>query len=87
MPKSAADPEADTSSDSESDTSCYTEAVDATQVSDTENHPDLYVQSPSAMDAFQSPRSRELFEAIDELRSCGANRDIELPEVSLIIAS
>ena len=33
-------------------------------------------------DPFQSPESRKLFEAIDELRSCGANRHIELPEVS-----
>lgn len=31
--------------------------------------------------AFQNEQSRKLFEAIDELRSCGANNDIELPEV------
>lgn len=33
-------------------------------------------------DAFQNEQSRRLFEAIDELRSCGANHEIELPEVS-----
>ena len=33
-------------------------------------------------DAFSSERSQKLFEAIDELQSCGANRDIDLPEVS-----
>ena len=33
-------------------------------------------------DAFQNEQSRKLFEAVDELRSCGAN-DIDLPEVSL----
>ena len=32
--------------------------------------------------AFCSERSQKLFEAIDELQSCGANRDIDLPEVS-----
>ena len=32
-------------------------------------------------DAFQNDHSRGMFEAIDEMRSCGANRDIELPEV------
>jgi len=32
-------------------------------------------------DAFRSERSQQLFEAIDELQSCGANRDIDLPEV------
>lgn len=32
-------------------------------------------------DFFQNDQSRRLFEAIDELRSCGANHDIELPEV------
>lgn len=32
-------------------------------------------------DAFHNARSRGLFEAIDELRKCGANRDLELPEV------
>lgn len=32
-------------------------------------------------DAFNNQHSRELFEAIDELRGCGANREIELPEV------
>ena len=34
-------------------------------------------------DAFSSERSQKLFEAIDELQSCGANRDIELPEVNM----
>lgn len=33
-------------------------------------------------DAFCNERSQKLFEAIDELQSCGANRDIDLPEVS-----
>ena len=32
-------------------------------------------------DLFQNEQSRRLFEAIDELRTCGANHDIELPEV------
>lgn len=32
-------------------------------------------------DAFCSERSQQLFEAIDELQSCGASRDIDLPEV------
>lgn len=32
-------------------------------------------------DAFQNEHSQKLFEAIDELRTCGASRDIELPEV------
>ena len=33
-------------------------------------------------DAFQNETSRELFNAIDELKSCGANRDVDnLPEV------
>lgn len=32
-------------------------------------------------DAFSNERSQQLFEAIDELQSCGASRDIELPEV------
>ena len=36
-------------------------------------------------DAFQNEQSRKLFEAIDELRSCGANNDIELPEVRLVL--
>lgn len=32
-------------------------------------------------DSFQNEESRKLFEAIDELRNCGANHDIDLPEV------
>lgn len=33
-------------------------------------------------DAFQNETTRRLFNAIDELKSCGASRDIEnLPEV------
>ena len=35
-------------------------------------------------DAFSSERSQRLFEAINELQSCGANHDIELPEVSML---
>ena len=38
-------------------------------------------------DAFNNEHSRELFEAIDELRGCGANRDIELPEVRIPVPS
>ena len=34
-------------------------------------------------DVFQTEHSRNLFDAIDRLRSCGANRDFELPEVTL----
>lgn len=33
-------------------------------------------------DFFQNEQSRRLFEAIDELRSCGAGHEIDLPEVS-----
>lgn len=33
-------------------------------------------------DAFQNKKSQKLFEAIDELRSCGANHEIDLPEVN-----
>ena len=36
-------------------------------------------------DVFQNEHSRNLFDAIDRLRSCGANRDLELPEVTLNI--
>lgn len=32
-------------------------------------------------DPFKSERSQKLFEAIEELRSCGANHHVELPEV------
>ena len=32
-------------------------------------------------DPFQNEENQKLFDAIDELRSCGANQDIELPEV------
>lgn len=35
-------------------------------------------------DAFSNERSQKLFEAIDELQSCGAGRDIGLPEVLTI---
>lgn len=35
-------------------------------------------------DAFSSERSQKLFEAIDELQSCGANRDIDLPELVIV---
>lgn len=35
-------------------------------------------------DAFCSERTQKLFEAIDELQSCGAKRDIDLPEVSFL---
>lgn len=38
-------------------------------------------------DAFQNQQSRELFNAIDKLRSCGVDRDIELPEVEHPITS
>ena len=34
-------------------------------------------------DVFQNEHSRDLFNAIDRLRSCGANQDLELPEVTL----
>ena len=33
-------------------------------------------------DAFQNEQSRNLFDAIDRLRSSGANQDIALPEVN-----
>lgn len=35
-------------------------------------------------DAFQTEQSKRLFDAIDELRSCGANNEIGLPEASWI---
>jgi hypothetical protein len=40
-----------------------------------------------ATDSFQNEQSRRLFEAIDELRSCGANHEIDLPEVGRIHAT
>lgn len=45
---------------------------------------DFAVEGSSLLteDAFSSERSQKLFEAIYELQSCGANRDIDLPEVS-----
>jgi replicative DNA helicase len=39
------------------------------------------VNSLLSEDAFQNEQSRRLFEAIDELRGCGANHEIDLPEV------
>lgn len=33
-------------------------------------------------DPFRNENTQRLFEAIDELRSCGANHDVGLPEVS-----
>ena len=32
-------------------------------------------------DAFQTDESQRLFEAIDDLRRCGAKQEIDLPEV------
>lgn len=43
-------------------------------------------QSFLSEDVFQNEQSRRLFEAIDELRSCGANHEIDLPEVSQSLA-
>ncbi|KAI9786023.1 MAG: hypothetical protein M1816_008175 [Peltula sp. TS41687] len=34
--------------------------------------------------AFQNEQSKKLFEAIDELRRCGANHDIDLPELVIV---
>ena len=34
-------------------------------------------------DAFQNEHSRTLFDAIEKLRSCSVNQDLELPEVTL----
>lgn len=34
-------------------------------------------------DPFSNEDTRRLFEAIDQLRSCGANHEIELPEVRM----
>ena len=36
-------------------------------------------------DAFQNEHSRNLFDAIDKLRSCVAKQDLELPEVTYIL--
>lgn len=33
-------------------------------------------------DAFQNEHSRNLFDAIERLRSCNVNQDLELPEVT-----
>ena len=33
-------------------------------------------------DPFRNEKTQRLFEAIDKLRSCGANHDVGLPEVS-----
>ena len=38
-------------------------------------------------DAFQNERSRELFNAVDELKRCGASQEIELPEVDIYSVS
>ena len=35
-------------------------------------------------DAFQNEHSRNLFDAIEKLRSCDVNQDLELPEVTFI---
>ena len=34
-------------------------------------------------DAFQNEHSRNLFDAIERLRSCNVNQDLELPEVTI----
>lgn len=54
------------------------------KIPDLGSESDLAVEGKSLLteDAFSSERSQKLFEAIDELQSCGANRDIDLPEVS-----
>ncbi len=36
-----------------------------------------------AEDPFRTEKSKRLFEAIDELRRCGAGQDLELPQVRL----
>lgn len=38
-------------------------------------------------DPFKSEQSQKLFEAIDELRTCGANHDVDLPEVFPLLES
>lgn len=48
-------------------------------MADQESSPE--VQPLLSEDSFQNEQSRRLFEAIDELRSCGANHEIDLPEV------
>ena len=35
-------------------------------------------------DPFKSEQSQKLFEAIDELRTCGANHEVDLPEVFVL---
>lgn len=49
----------------------------------SETFSDMEVNPLLSEDAFKSEESRKLFEAIDELRSCGANYDLKIiPEVS-----
>ena len=36
-------------------------------------------------DPFKSEQSQKLFEAIDELRTCGANHEVDLPEVTMCL--
>jgi len=47
----------------------------------TEYPSDKEVNPLLSEDPFKSEQSQKLFEAIDELRSCGANHDVDLPEV------
>ncbi|KAL8823924.1 MAG: hypothetical protein Q9191_005437 [Dirinaria sp. TL-2023a] len=56
------------------------------KIPDMESESDLAGEGSSFLteDAFSSERSQKLFEAIDELQSCGANRDIDLPELVIV---
>lgn len=47
----------------------------------SENQVQAETKSLLSEDAFKNEQSQKLFEAIDELRSCGANHEIDLPEV------
>ena len=47
----------------------------------TDNSSDMDVDPLLSDDPFKSEQSQKLFEAIDELRSCGANHHFDLPEV------
>lgn len=90
MLRFAANPDANMPSDTESDTRAISPFANNTENSScTDDSPssDMEVKPLLSQDAFQSPQSSKLFKAIDELWSCGANRDIDLPEVYTIFPS
>ena len=51
----------------------------------TDDSSDTVVNPLLSEDPFKSEQSQKLFEAIDELRSCGANHHVDLPEVIVLM--